>query len=455
MSLIIALLLFVYILTSPGTMQSLDEQIMYQATESLAHGRLEIVHPAGVVGRDGLHYSKYGFGLPLIALPFWAVGALIGKLLPAGLSGFAARFIVAMINPVLSALTGGVLYLFVWHLLKRRRLAVFIALAWGLGTLAWPYTQTFFSETAVGLFLLTAFYFLLRLDQTGHSIDAWLSGLCIGLAILVRPAAIVTGIGTAVYLFLITYGSKRWSDLVRFSVAVTVAVTTAFLYNWLRFESVFAFGYGTEGFTNPILTGLYGFLFSPGKSMFLYSPIILLSIPGLFLLARIDKALTISVTVTVSVTILFYSAWAGWDNWSWGPRYLVPLLPLLLLGVGAFVIGSRQYGKIIAVILMVLSLAIQLYALPVSAQRMYYRLYMSGDSQYMQKSQFDWRHSPLLEQAKDLSAVWDNARHPEKLRQIAKERDVSEARGKQYYFDHNINYQALNFWWYYLFVLSG
>lgn len=455
-SLLLAIfLLCIYILTSPGTMQALDEQIMYEATESLARGHLAISHPAGVQGRGGLHYSKYGIGLPLIALPFWAIGALVVKALPDGISDFVPRFMVSMVNPVITAITAGILYLFCLHLFDRRRFAIFAAFAWALGTLAWPYTQTFFSEPATALFLILTIYFLLRLKQTGHEIDAWLAGISLGLAMLVRPAAIISGIGILIYGAYVIFQSKKTKDAIRFITPLTISIAVICLYNWIRFESAINFGYGEESFTNPIMSGLYGFLLSPGKSVFLYTPILLATIPGILVMYKKYKPETAAVTISTTATLLFYSAWAGWDNWSWGPRYLVAILPLLIISIMGLLEINRSLIRGCLYVLFALSMAVQLYALPVSAQSFYYHEYLAGDKDFMQKTEFEWRHSPLIGQGREVFRVIGNIMDIDKLGGIARERDVSEqTHGKDYYFEHNVNYQSLNFWWFYLLLLG-
>lgn len=81
--------------------------------------------------------------------------------------------------------------------------------------------------------------------------------------------------------------------------------------------------------------GLWGFLFSSGRSLFLFCPPLVL---GLWALAktkgawRAERVFLACLGVTI---LLFYSCFRAWPgDWGdWGPRYLYPLVPLLLLPV--------------------------------------------------------------------------------------------------------------------------
>jgi hypothetical protein len=45
------------------------------------------------------------------------------------------------------------------------------------------------------------------------------------------------------------------------------------IYNDARYGSPLTLGYTDEGFTNPLLIGLYGLLFSIGRGVIFYSPL--------------------------------------------------------------------------------------------------------------------------------------------------------------------------------------
>ena len=77
--------------------------------------------------------------------------------------------------------------------------------------------------------------------------------------------------------------------------------------------------------------GLYGLLLSPGKSLFLYAPPLLLSVLGLPFFLRAKGRLAFVFVATPLVYLLVYGSKGVWHGGGWGPRYLVPALPFLAL----------------------------------------------------------------------------------------------------------------------------
>ena len=91
----------------------------------------------------------------------------------------------------------------------------------------------------------------------------------------------------------------------------------------------------TKGFWNGgVFAGLWGQLFSPGKSVFLYSPPIVLALMGARRFWRHRPEAALAVALLVGPVVLLYSFYLFWSgDWAWGPRYLVFALPALLLPV--------------------------------------------------------------------------------------------------------------------------
>src|SRR6202035_3105209 len=103
-------------------------------------------------------------------------------------------------------------------------------------------------------------------------------------------------------------------------------------------------GKNMNSFDTPLSTGLYGFLLSPGKSVFLFAPPILLAIPGVRKLARMDRGLAVIAGATALVYLLLYSCRTQWEGgFCVGQRYLVPAIALLCLGLGPMLKDSGPW----------------------------------------------------------------------------------------------------------------
>jgi len=115
---------------------------------------------------------------------------------------------------------------------------------------------------------------------------------------------------------------------------VAAAVLLTLYYNHVRFGNIWDTGYlrdNTAAF-GPVSTGLLGLAVSPGRSLFLFAPVTALGLAALPALWRRDRATALLLGGTAAVFTLFYASQLYWDaDRSYGPRYLVPILPFLCL----------------------------------------------------------------------------------------------------------------------------
>lgn len=351
-----------YLLTMSGHMYVSDEETMYLVTRRLfleGDVALEVERGAPVAtlrrGPDGRRYAPYGIVPSLLALPFFWLGAQAAA--PGTLAfEYTTRLAVSAVNAPVTAATVALLSAWALRLGFTRWIALMLALLYGLATFAWPYARTFLSEPLTALLLLIAVERADAARGTRHRF--WplaLSGLACGLLISTRIAAGIALPIIGLYAVWPTVwpGRDAWWPALRGAVVAGSwwlvgfgpGVLPLVVYNLIRAGSVLASGYGGERkmFINPLLEGLYGLLLSPGKSVFLYAPPILLAIPGAFLLWRRRPGFVLVIIALFLVHVGFYARWNAWSGGAWGPRFLLPPLPLLMLLAGA-VLHQRQAG---------------------------------------------------------------------------------------------------------------
>jgi hypothetical protein len=110
-----------------------------------------------------------------------------------------------------------------------------------------------------------------------------------------------------------------------------------------------------------LLQGLDGLLLSTGKSLFVYAPSLLLAVPALWWLWRTRRAHAQLVLVVAAALLL---ATARLDDWhgdpTWGPRRIVPLVPLALEVVAlAWAARARAVGQLALAITVAAGLWVQ------------------------------------------------------------------------------------------------
>lgn len=331
---------FIYTLSYSGVIHSIDEVATVGVTESFLHGTLDVNRmaweqrrspPQNAVGNGENLYSKKGLGSPLLILPFFYAGKKTAAVGAVQLAFVSTALVTAAI-------------LFIFHRLVLSlgysgRVAVLGALALGFGTLLWPYATMMFSEPLAALGLVLALWGTAAYEQTNAK--RWLMVCSSGLAILILSRSangVLTlpfGLWMAWRLGQVLWGKRPWlGAAVAFAVPVGAAVAVVCLYNYVRFGSYFSFPLaGGEAFTTPLLTGLVGLLFSPGKGLLFYVPLSGLVIVSYVVgWSQMKRPVFGMALAAVVITLLFYGRWYDWfGGKAWGPRFLVTVMPALVL----------------------------------------------------------------------------------------------------------------------------
>jgi hypothetical protein len=332
----LALFLFgVYLLSFSGRLYSQDSMLMLSVTESFVKrgefntGQMWTLYKArNELGPDGESYSKTGYGTSLFAAPLYVLALAVPDL------GLVQTTLLT--SAIVIALTGALVFLTARRLKFSRGVSVVAALLFGLATPAWVYAKQFWSEPVSLFTLFAAFYFLLRFRNDSNRYDALLAGIALGLAVATR----VTNAALVPFFTWYGFADKLRSvrgrgGLALFGTALTLFALSIAWYNWARYGSLLAAGYrADETFNNPILLGLYGLLFSPGKGLFVYVPFLAALPWSLGMLYRSARRETLLILPIFTIYLLIFSTWYyWWGGTNWSPRFLVPTLPFLVLAI--------------------------------------------------------------------------------------------------------------------------
>ncbi|MBI4510016.1 MAG: hypothetical protein HY698_10310 [Deltaproteobacteria bacterium] len=318
-----------------------DARLMYEVAERMVtRGAIDISTewpPMSHKGADGKIYSQYSLGPSLVSIPGILLRNGVSALAPA-----AKEFTLILTSHIASALLGGLTCVLFFGMCRRLgasvRVAMISALVLGFSTAIFVYARYPFSEILQAACFTGFIAELQRVTEGPDRRRALALGAWGGALLHAKLIYALSLAGGGVFLMVALW--RRREALLRVSAAAMVTflplLLLAALYNHARWGSPFSSGYEDtlRQMDERTWAGLWGLLFSPGKSLFLYSPPLVLGIFALPTLIRKRPLVAACLTLTVLPVVLFYSRFLSWSgDYCYGPRYLTAVVPVLLVPI--------------------------------------------------------------------------------------------------------------------------
>lgn len=374
-----------YIALTRGHFVGTDEIALYQTTRSLwERGDFAIDHINNTFpGKDGRYYSQYSPGQSLAAVPLYAIGKATEKILngtgntriaralagpqvgsePNKWGGDIEIFFANLFNCFVTAALCTLFFLFCTALGTSSRNAFIATVLLGVTSYIAPFSAGFLQHSSEAFFVLLIFYCLFRDSQQSDSRYRFAAGIVAGLMLLFRLQSVIAL--PVLGLYAIGKIRRREVHVVRGIASLVLPVVVAIAIhagiNYLKFHAL-AGRYNNEGFHTPLLKGLYGLLFSSGDSIFIFTPLLLLTPWTLIHFARRFRAETVVILALTATYVIFYAKYTAWHGlWSaLGPRYLVPIVPLLMLPLGLWIQDRRRTASMMLIPLAIAGAWVQL-----------------------------------------------------------------------------------------------
>ena len=327
----------------------------YSLVKALAHGTAKIDDFQAFSGDesyfDGHYFSNKAPGVAFLCLPFYLLLQTLG--LPSGVH------VLALLASALPA--------FVLLLLVRRvaddwepGFGTAAAITLGAGTLFLPFTSLFFAHVLSAFLGFAAFAVLWR-ERAGPSraLLVAAAGLLAGLAVLVEYPLALVGLVLGFYVVGRAPVVRRG---LAYTAGVIAGVLPLLLYNRWAFGSFTHLSYsnlvivrgksghdvvqgvgrlgahhvqpGFHDVSGPRLRELLELLFL-SRGILRLMPVLVLGIVGLVMLYRRGRRAESLVIGGVTILILTYDSGFvdPFGGWGPGPRYLMPMMPFLLLPI--------------------------------------------------------------------------------------------------------------------------
>jgi len=324
-----------------------DATPMYEVAEAIVYrGEINIPTrwpPGAPIGREGKFYALAPLLQSLVHVPGVYLRKQVEPYWIAEPRPLPAHLLVplsAHVGPAALAALTALLFL---GLCRREGISlsasVAATLALALGSILFVYARSPYSA-ALQTFCLMGFFGALWRALRRPGILAMVAAcVWLGLVLNSKPVygAMLPVLGVVVIWRL--WGQWLRLALVCFAGLATLSPFFRFMgwYNDARWGEVTSTGYGVSAvvFSENPLIGLWGLFLSPGKSLFLYSPPLLFALLGWPLFFRRARSGFVAVWVITIPLLLVYSRFSFWSgDWAWGPRYVVPMVPLFLFPLG-------------------------------------------------------------------------------------------------------------------------
>jgi len=355
----------------------------------------------GLHGRGGRLYDWYGMGQPLLMLPADIVGTYLARLPAfAGYDGndptVRNTVVSTSTNILVTLLTALICFRFLGQLGFSTKQAVAGVLALLFCTTHLHYTQNMMENNYIMLLTLAGFAFQYEWLRTGKGRALLIGSAAFGLNLLTRLTTGMDLLAGGAFLFLVLWfervrGQALWQRFLTY-VRTALPVYGVFLladrlYQYYRFGSFFntymqVFAQERQHldpslppnypFETPFHVGFLGPLITPEKSIFLFDPLLLLTI----VIAAIAwkrfrpeiRAYLTAAFLLLLASISFYAKFTVWSgDFAWGDRYVSTAVELTaFISVPLLLRHRANLGKLgwtVGLSLIVTSAIIQLASL--------------------------------------------------------------------------------------------
>ena len=303
----------------------------------------------------GSYVFKMTMGLSVMYAPFFFVANALAGPLGYDTGGYSLPYRFAIVMAALFYLALGLVFLSrVLRFYFSEWITGFVILSIGLGTnLFWYSTFEPGMSHVYSFFLVSVFIFLTFkwYRKPGFWYSVWI-GLVIGLLTLIRP------VNALLALFFILYDLKNLRDVKnrwqlfreKYGMLLTIVafgflmLMPQLLYWKTVTGSWLYYSYGKEGFffQHPQIPNV---LFSFRKGWFVYTPVMIFAVAGIYLLFKKYKQFAIPLSILLPVYLYVVSSWwCWWYGGSLGQRELIDIYPVMALPLAALLawLGSEK-----------------------------------------------------------------------------------------------------------------
>lgn len=348
----------------------------YDSIEKKKYYNDFLVYDYRATAPDGRRIDKYYCGTAVAQLPFFLIAHVLAKISGADADGYSRPY---MLSITLAAL----FYLFIglWFINKllelytignRARSLTMIALLFGTNLFFYSVCEMGMSHV-YSFALVAMFCFYIKKYSIGFSPKTLIISLALlGMIFLIRPVNVLILLAVP----FLSGSRERFTAMFKNAFRQIKALITgiAVLLVLIGIQCViykistgqwWIYSYGDErfDFAHPHFIGI---LFSYKKGLFLYTPLYLLSLAGLYALYKKNKFESGTFLLFfIVITYVLSSWWNWWYGGSFSSRVYVEFLSLFAVLMGLFLQNTRnkiaRIATTVGIILLIALCQVQTY----------------------------------------------------------------------------------------------
>ncbi len=294
------------------------------------------------IGANGATINKYYCGTAIAELPFFLIAHYASYLTGNDMDGYSKLYPILISIAALFYLCLGLFYLNailnLYQITEMRKSLVLVACVFGTNlfyyTIGEPGMSHLYSFTFVAMFI----YYTKSYFNTFNTKQILALGFIFSIIVLLRPIngliifclPFLAGNSTILKQGFLQLLKSKAHLIMGISICLAV-LSIQFIYYKLATGSFLVYSYGHEGF-NFLNPHIFDMLFSYRKGLFLYTPLLLLSLVGAYYLWQSSKFQFISIALFLFALVYIFSSWWMWYyGGGFSARVFVEYIPLFMI----------------------------------------------------------------------------------------------------------------------------
>jgi hypothetical protein len=244
-----------------------------------------------------------------------------------------------------------------------------LALLFALGTFFIAYAKMAWDVAPAAAMMCVFLYYLqaiLRADATMRTFAV--AGIALALLCSFRYSLAPF---MAVTLACVAWPNRgQWSKYFLLGVTFMVCMVPTFVYNWVRTGSPLRpatatdfYLKGNNSLDGNIVDGALGLLYSGNHGLVFYAPTLLLLFALPVVWGSLPVVLRRVIIATTAGSLLYFlliAKMVNWGTFGWGPRYLLPVLPIWFVAAAPVLMAIRNRLPVVAAAIVVFAIALNI-----------------------------------------------------------------------------------------------